>query len=141
MLQARVVPAWTVTVTSAPSRAGVRTFSETDVYGRRRRPINESFNFDEILKAARELPAEDLPALIGQLAQAHATALARLTAPSMAQSEHDELLSVTEAARRLGVSVDYLYSHHSQYPFTRRQGRKLLFSSLGIDKHIKNQRA
>ena len=36
MLQARVVPAWIVTVTSVPSRAGVHTFSETDVYGRRR---------------------------------------------------------------------------------------------------------
>jgi hypothetical protein len=101
--------------------------------------LTNGFNFDEILQAARELPAEDLPALIGQLAQAHATALARLTVPTI-QPEHDELLSVTEAARRLGVSVDYLYSHHSQYPFTRRQGRKLLFSALGIDKHIKNQR-
>ena len=96
------------------------------------------FKSDDILKAARELPAEDLPALIGQLAQAHATALARLTALSTAQSEHDELLNVTEAAHRLGVSTDYLYTHHRDYTFTRRQGRKLLFSALGIGKHIRD---
>jgi excisionase family DNA binding protein len=103
--------------------------------------LSDSFKLDEVLKAAQELPPEDLPALIGQLAQAHATALARLTAPSRAaQAEHDELLNVTEAARRLGISEDYLYSHSREYPFTRRQGRKLLFSALGIDKYIRQQR-
>jgi hypothetical protein len=93
-----------------------------------------------LLKAARELPAEDLPGLIGQLEAAKATAWARLAAPAPAQSEYDELLGVAEAARRLGVSEDYLYSHHRGYPFTRRQGRKLLFSALGIDNHIRQQK-
>jgi excisionase family DNA binding protein len=66
----------------------------------------------------------------------HNRALARLTVPA-AQPEHDELLAVAEAARRLGISPDYLYRHASEYPFTRRQGRKPLFSAQGIDKHIK----
>jgi hypothetical protein len=96
----------------------------------------EAFKPEDILKAARELPTQDLPGLIGQLEAAKATAWARLTAPPT-QSEHDELLGVTEAARRLGVSEDYLYSHHRDYPFTRRQGRKLLFSALGIERHIR----
>ncbi len=99
----------------------------------------ESLKPEDILKAARELPGEDLPGLIGQLEAAKATAWARLMAPAPAQTDHDELLNVSEAARRLGVSEDYLYSHHKGYPFTRRQGRKLLFSALGIDKHIKKQ--
>src|SRR6266852_9146742 len=86
--------------------------------------------------AARDLPAEDLPDLIGQLEAAKATAWARLTAPTSAPLEHDELLDVEAAAERLGVSRDYLYRHSQEYAFTRRQGRKLLFSALGIDKHI-----
>jgi excisionase family DNA binding protein len=94
-------------------------------------------SIEQLLKLAREAAPEELPALIGQLEAAKATAWARLTAPP-AQSGHDELLGVTEAARRLGVSEDYLYRHASEYPFTRSMGRKLLFSAQGIDKHIKN---
>ena len=97
-------------------------------------------NLADILKAARELPAEDLPDLIGQLEAAKATAWARLSVPTPLPQEHDELLNVESAAARLGVSSDYLYRHHSQYPFTRRQGRKLLFSAQGIEKHIRQQR-
>jgi len=97
--------------------------------------LNGSFKPDDLLKAVRELPADELPALIGQLETAKATAWARLTAQAP-QLEHDELLGVAEAARRLGVSPDYLYRHSEDYTFTRRQGRKLLFSAQGIDKHI-----
>ena len=92
-----------------------------------------------VLNAARDLPAEELPSLIGELEVVKATAWARLTSPAPTQSDHDQLLSVPEAARRLGVSEDYLYTHHREYAFTRRQGRKLLFSALGIDKFIKQR--
>ena len=88
---------------------------------------------------ARELSAGELPSFIGELEAAKATAWARLSTPPSSQAEHDELLSVEVAADRLGVSRDYLYRHHSQYPFTRRQGRKLLFSALGIEKHIRQK--
>ena len=99
--------------------------------------MNGSLKPEDILRAARELPAQDLPELIGQLEAAKATAWARLSTPVAAPVGHDELLGVPEAARRLGVSEDYLYRHATGYPFTRRQGRKLLFSARGIDKHIK----
>ena len=89
--------------------------------------------------AARDLPAEELPDLIGELEAAKATAWARLTVPTPAP-QHDELLGVDLAAERLGVSRDYLYRHSQEYPFTRRQGRKLLFSALGIEKHIRQQK-
>lgn len=88
---------------------------------------------------ARELQAEELPAFIGALESVKATAWARLAAPAPTQ-EHDELLSVEVAAERLGVSRDYLYRHSREYPFTRRQGRKLLFSALGIEKHIRQNK-
>jgi hypothetical protein len=89
--------------------------------------------------AAREVPPEELPDLIGQLESIKATAWARLTAPTPTPQEHDELLDVATAAERLGVSSDYLYRHSREYPFTRRQGRKLLFSALGIERYIRQK--
>ena len=89
-------------------------------------------------EAARNLPAEELPDFLGELESIRAVAWARLTAPTApAQQNHDELLGVAEAASRLGVSEDYLYRHSQEYPFTRRQGRKLLFSAQGVQKHIR----
>jgi len=82
---------------------------------------------------------EELPRLIGEIAEIQATAMTRLFAPAPAQpSGTDELLAIEEASRRLGVSKDYLYRHGADLPFTRRLGRKLLFSSLGIDGYIQN---
>lgn len=101
--------------------------------------MNGNLKPEDILKAALELPAEYLPDLIGRLEVAKATAWARLISPGPSSQVHDELLGVPEAARRLGVSEDYLYSHHQEYAFTRRQGRKLLFSALGIDCFIRKK--
>ena len=91
-----------------------------------------------VLRAVRELPVEQLPRLLGDLEEIRVTAMARLTSPAPTQAQRaDELLVVTEAARRLGLSKDYLYRHSHEFPFTRRVGRKLLFSALGIEKQIK----
>lgn len=89
-----------------------------------------------ILAQARTVAPEELPRLLGDLEEVRATALARLTAPQPAADQADELLDVAEAARRLGISEDYLYRHHKDFAFTRHMGRKLLFSSRGIEKHI-----
>ena len=93
---------------------------------------------EPVLTAARELPAPELPRLLGELEEVRATALARLSAPATAQSA-DELLNVAEASRRLGTSTAYLYRHAAQFPFTRRMGRKLLFSSAGLSQYIKRK--
>lgn len=93
-----------------------------------------------ILKAAREVPPDELPGLLGEIEEVRYTAIARLSAaPLSASSTPDELLSVEAAAKRLNVSEDYLYTHKNEFPFTRRIGRKLLFSSSGIDRYIKQQ--
>lgn len=93
-----------------------------------------------VLRLAQELPSEELPCLLGDLEQVRCTALARLTVPAQYQPvEPDQLLTISETARRLNVSEDYLYRHGKELPFTRRMGRKLLFSSSGIDKHIRQQ--
>ncbi len=90
-----------------------------------------------VLRDAQELPADQLPSLLGQLEEIRATAMARLASPPAQRQESDELLNVAEASHRMGVSRDYLYRHHRQFPFTRRVGRKLLFSASGIERHIK----
>jgi excisionase family DNA binding protein len=90
-----------------------------------------------ILAQARTVTPDELPRLLGDLEEVRATALARLTAPQPIQSPADELIDVSEAAKRLGMSRGYLYRHHKQFPFTRHMGRKLLFSARGIEKYIK----
>ena len=115
---------------SASAKLGIVTAHSLDVCQ----------SLDAVLKAVRESRAEDLPDLIGKLESIKAVAWARLAAPAKAEQDHDELLDVEAAASRLGISRDYLYRHSAEYSFTRRQGRKLLFSALGIEKHIRQNR-
>jgi excisionase family DNA binding protein len=93
-----------------------------------------------LLDAVQKLSAEQMPELLGELEVVRTTALLKLSAPINAPVQHDELLSVDDAAARLHVSRDYLYRNSSRYPFTRREGRKLLFSSNGIDKYLAQSR-
>jgi len=91
-----------------------------------------------LLRIARELPSGELPSLLGEIEEVRYTAIARLSTHSPStSSEPDQLLVIKEAARRLNVSENYLYRHKNKYPFTRREGRKVLFSSSGIDQYIK----
>lgn len=91
------------------------------------------------LSAARSLPPDELPRLLGDLEEIRTTALARLSSTQIHRST-DELLDVEHAAERLGVSTDYLYRHHAQFAFTRRMGRKLLFSSSGIGDYMRRRK-
>jgi excisionase family DNA binding protein len=90
------------------------------------------------LSAARELPAPELPRLLGELEEIRTTALARLSSPAPVQVR-DELLDVKEAAARLGMSENYLYRNHGKLPFARRMGRALRFSSSGIDEYLRKR--
>jgi len=95
---------------------------------------------DEILCAlrlAKELPSEQLARFLGDIEEVRCTALARLSStPAPRASEPDQLLTVMDASQKLGVSRDYLYRHSHDFSFTRRMGRKLLFSKIGIERHI-----
>lgn len=92
---------------------------------------------EPVLQAARTLPPTELPRLLGDLAEIQATAQARLSAPAPVQ-QADELLSVAKAAQKLGCSRDFLY--RGKFPFARRLGRKLMFSSNGIDAYLSRQK-
>lgn len=96
-------------------------------------------DLEPVLKLARDLNVEHLPEFLGELEQVRVTAFARLAAPVLMQPQVDRLLEIDEAANLLGVSQDYLYRHHQEFSFTRREGRRLLFSLLGIQKHIREK--
>jgi predicted DNA-binding transcriptional regulator AlpA len=93
-----------------------------------------------VLDSLPRIAREHLPELYGELELVRATVWQRLSAPAAAPVSHDELLDVAQASERLGCSRDYLYRHHHKFPFTRRMGRKLVFSSLEIDRYIKTRR-
>jgi len=93
-----------------------------------------------VLRFAEQLPPEQLPKLLGEIEEVRCTAMSRLSASAAAYPANpDRLISIACAAQLLGVSKDTLYRQHDHFPFTRRMGRRLLFSSHGIEEYIRKQ--
>jgi excisionase family DNA binding protein len=92
-----------------------------------------------VLDSLPTIHREQLPELLGELEVIRAAAMLRLSTVGAGPATHDELLGIEAAAERLGVSTDYLYRNSKTLPFTRRMGRKLLFSSVGIDAYLKKK--
>jgi predicted DNA-binding transcriptional regulator AlpA len=101
--------------------------------------VDQRIELKIVLSAARELPLDELPRFLGNLEEIRCTAMARLVTPASAVVLPDQLLDVDEAARRLGMSKDYLYRRHDRFPFTRRVGRNLRFSARGIEEYISHK--
>jgi hypothetical protein len=94
-------------------------------------------SLESVLNLARSLPREELPRLLGDLAEISATANARLASHTV-EARPDELLDIAQASARLRMSKDYLYRHWQRLPFARREGKKSLrFSSNGIDAYLR----
>lgn len=88
-----------------------------------------------------DVPLSVVPSLMAQTAALQVALAARLAGisshsdvPATAhQPEAEHLLTPTEAAALLGVTVTWLYRHASRLPFTRRLSRKALrFSEAGL---------
>jgi excisionase family DNA binding protein len=97
----------------------------------------------QIGQMAGEVETGDLPAFLGRLEALRAVASARLTLAvangrGATPEGPDRLLDVQEAARRLGVSTDYLYRHKG-LPFRVQMGRRVRFSSNGIERYIRHR--
>ena len=78
----------------------------------------------------------ELPELIGELEAARARAWARLTtpAPPKAPAGPEVNISVTEAARRLGVSKDWIYKNATALPFVARIGTRVVCSAPHVER-------
>jgi excisionase family DNA binding protein len=85
------------------------------------------------------IPATQIPALLTQLSTLQTAMAARLIPIGDTTSRNDDMLAVAEAAKRLGVSVDWLYRRTSRLPFVVRLGRQVRFSAQGIDRYLKNR--
>ena len=58
--------------------------------------VNNTVVFDELSRVIAAAAREELPALVGALAQAQAEAIARLAAPAPAVTDARELVALTE---------------------------------------------
>lgn len=87
------------------------------------------------------LEPTQIPALLVQLNAVQASMAAHLVATTQAGAaeRHDALLNVEEAAKRLGVSTDWIYRRTRKLPFVVRVGRNVRFSSNGIDRYVRNR--
>lgn len=89
-------------------------------------------------EVARELLAQIVglqTVLLARALQPHAGVNGQPEAPM-----EDRLLDVREAARKLGLSADYLYRHAKALPFTVRiPPRQLRFSLRGIERYIRQR--
>jgi hypothetical protein len=99
-----------------------------------------------VLAAAQTMPIEQLPALVGGLAEIQAVALARLTSPVAqppAVDEVDSTLDVDEAAAYVKMSSKWLYRNLSIIPHLRiGDGRKprIRFRRTDLDAWLKRHR-
>jgi hypothetical protein len=89
----------------------------------------------EAEKLGGDLSSEEIPVALGMLERVRSRLTFRAisaSAPAM-----DRLLNVTEASELLRIAPDTLYRRSGSFPFTVRDGRRVLFSRLGIEKYIR----
>lgn len=92
-----------------------------------------------IPEALEQVERHELEEALGLLAQGQGHAIRRMAEPEPAPPEPDRLIDVEEAADLLGFKLKYLYRHAGELPFTRRAGRRLLFSFQGIQDYIRGR--
>jgi predicted DNA-binding transcriptional regulator AlpA len=94
---------------------------------------------------ATALPAGTLQGLLCRCLTVQTALMGALLAASGHTTEvtedptPDTLLDVTEAAKRLATTRDWLYRHAKQMPFTVRNGRQLRFNAAGIARYIRER--
>jgi excisionase family DNA binding protein len=81
-------------------------------------------------------------AILTQLSAVQASIAARLVTATQEAGRDDAadpLLTIEEAAARLGVSLDWLYRRTKSLPFVVRVGRHVRFSGTGIGRYVRNR--
>jgi len=100
-------------------------------------------------KAIAEVSPDEIPHHLGDLERLKASLWTRMMSTPAARdglsgttgaAGDDQLLSVAEAAQKLGVPKDWIYRRAGKLPFTVRLGpRHLRFSARGIERYIRQR--
>ena len=92
------------------------------------------------------LPPNMIPPMLYQLSALQSALATRLISTAQLENDlretakRDRLLTVAEAAQKLAVSKDWLYTHADRLPFTVRVShRNLRFSEQGIERYIRQR--
>jgi excisionase family DNA binding protein len=88
------------------------------------------------------LPRDTIAELRGQIAKLDTLLLGSLLTGEQTQPriDGDRLLTVAEAAQKLGATEDWLYRHANTLPFAMRVGKKhLRFSEAGMERYIRQR--
>jgi excisionase family DNA binding protein len=93
------------------------------------------------LEAGESVPTRQVPEAVADCAFVDACLRRSLAAPIESNGKRngdgDRLLTVEEAAQKLGCSKDRLYRHPPEFrSFERRIGRQLRFSEAQIERYI-----
>ena len=97
---------------------------------------------DQLWLELDALSREDLGALIGHAVGLFLLKMTSPPTPASAPSPvhvietQDRLVNVTEAARVLNMSKDWVYEHWQEWPFARKQGNRIRFSTHGLRKYV-----
>jgi excisionase family DNA binding protein len=93
----------------------------------RRVPLKGLERLATLLATLDGVTRDELPDVLGLLEAAKARCWARLIAPPPPRA-HDpgRMLTVREAATRLGLSADYLYRHQRQLSFMQKVGTRTI---------------
>src|SRR5262245_35698473 len=90
-----------------------------------------------------EIPQAEIARLLGEIELLKDRLLSRSRAADGSRAKppekSEQLLTVEEAAQKLGCSEDWLYRQSKKLPFVVRFGRQLRFSELGIEKYIRRR--
>ena len=103
-------------------------------------PVDLAALVEDPARVATVAPGR-IPALLSQLSALQSAMAARLISADRDESvsAEDTLLTVDQAAERLGVSTDWLFRRSRTLPFVVRLGRHLRFSNRGIDRYLRNR--
>ena len=100
-----------------------------------------------LVASSGEIPPEQVPDLVAELARAQAALLSAASRPPAAvhrvsdRPDEDRMLDVDEAATLLGVTKQWVYRHAKQLPFTRSISPRIVrFSRIGIQRWLATRR-
>ena len=90
------------------------------------------------------LPLEAVPVMRGKLAELDTllqmrVAMAQSNGQDRTHADGDRLLDAKETARRMGVSLDYIYKHAEEFPFAVKEGRRVLFSERSLEQYLRGK--